>query len=69
MLSEYEQNLSKVVSDNIVMNQKNIISYQNIINILIDQRLQKIIFRRPRVHTWDGGGEGEAEMKFSEILS
>ena len=30
--------------------------------------MTKIIFRRLRVHTWDGGGEGEAEMKYSKKL-
>ena len=70
MLSEYEQNLSKVVTDIIIIIvitqtlQKN----HKISLLLWSVKSSKNIFRRPRAHTWDGEDEGEAEMKYSEKL-
>ena len=68
MLSEYEQNLSKVVPDIIVMiKQKPQKKLEKIYKKKWEKKqLDKIIFRRLRAHTWVGGGEGETDIKYSD---
>ena len=71
MLSEYEQNLSKVLTDIIIIRDKKVQKTVRLYRLQWKLQKKQIIssamplLRRLRAHTWGGGAEGEVEMKFS----